>query len=320
MAGSEAATGAVDLVLPTTGGDVPAARPKPIKAIPVRHWGRWVAAVLILVAAAALIVSLAKNPNVDVRTIGQYLFKPLTLRGVVVTIELTIVAMVIGIFGGMALAVMRLSENPVLSWLAWVYIWFFRGTPLLVQILFWGFLGALYPTLFLGLPFAGIVFAEAQTSSLIGATTAAILALGLNEAAYAAEITRAGIISVDRGQHEAALSLGMTSGLTMRGVVLPQAMRVVVPPMGNETITMLKSTSLVAVISGAELMSNLQAAYAQNFKIIPLLLVACIWYLFLVTLLSIGQSYLERFFGRGFGAKEAAVAERKTQRREARRG
>ena len=255
----------------------------------------------------------------DVRTIGEYLFKPLTLRGAVVTVELTIVAMVIGILGGMALAVMRLSDNPVLSWLAWVYIWLFRGTPLLVQILFWGFLGALYPTLFLGIPFTGIVWAEAPTSSLIGATTAAILALGLNEAAYAAEIIRAGIISVDRGQREAALSLGMTSGLTMRGIVLPQAMRVVVPPMGNETITMLKSTSLVAIISGHELMSNLQAAYAQNFKIIPLLIVASLWYLFLVTILSIGQYYLERYFGRGFGGRDVAGAERRMRRREARR-
>jgi polar amino acid transport system permease protein len=307
--------------VPAPAGEPGAAakRPAPIAAIPVRHWGRWLAAAAILVAAAALLVSLAKNPNVDVRTIGEYLFKPLTLRGAVVTVELTIVAMVIGILGGMALAVMRLSDNPVLSWLAWVYIWLFRGTPLLVQILFWGFLGALYPTLFLGIPFTGIVWAEAPTSSLIGATTAAILALGLNEAAYAAEIIRAGIISVDRGQREAALSLGMTSGLTMRGIVLPQAMRVVVPPMGNETITMLKSTSLVAIISGHELMSNLQAAYAQNFKIIPLLIVASLWYLFLVTILSIGQYYLERYFGRGFGGRDVAGAERRMRRREARR-
>ncbi len=296
-----------------------AAPPEAIKAIPVRHWGRWVAAAVILYLTAALIVSLVRNPNVDVKTIGEFLFKDLTLRGVVVTIELTAVAMVIGMLGGTLLAVMRLSENRVLAWSAWVYIWFFRGTPVFVQILLFGFLGALYLKLPLGIPFTGIVFAEAETSRLVGATTAAILALGLNEAAYASEITRAGIISVDTGQTEAALSLGMSPALTMRRIILPQAMRMIVPPMGNETISMLKTTSLVAVISGHEVMSNLQAAYSQNFKIIPLLLVACCWYLFLVTLLTIGQGYLERYFGRGFGTKESAIAEKKARKREASR-
>jgi polar amino acid transport system permease protein len=304
---------------PLTGNGSEVVRPMPIKAIPVRHWGRWIATAVVLYLAAALIVSLVRNPRIDLGTIAEFLFKDLALQGLVVTLELTSVAMLIGIVGGTLLAIMRLSENPILSSLAWVYIWFFRGTPLFVQILFWGFLGALYPTIFIGLPFSGIVFWQAETSNLIGATTAAILALGLNEAAYAAEITRAGIISVDRGQWEAAMSLGMPSGLMMRRILLPQAMRVVVPPMGNETITMLKSTSLVAVISGHELMSNLQTAYAQNFKIIPLLIVACIWYLLLVTLLSLGQSYLERYFERGFSGKAAATAERKAERRGARR-
>ena len=159
------------------------------------------------------------------------------------------------------------------------------------------------------MPFVGVVFAQGSTSVLIGAFTAAILALGLNEVAYAAELVRAGIISVDRGQNEAALSLGMSGGLTMRRVVFPQAMRVIIPPMGNETITMLKMTSLVSVISGRDLLTDVQQVYAQNFQQIPLLIVASIWYLALTTLLTIGQHYLEKRFGRGFGQVDTGRAE-----------
>lgn len=279
-------------------------RPAPIRAVPIRHYGRWISAAVILYVAFALTWSLLHNPNIDLPTIREYLFADLTLRGVAVTLELTVVAMVIGVAGGTLLAVMRLSKNPVLSTVAWVYIWFFRGTPILVQILFWGFLGALYPRIFIGLPFTGLGFST-ETSALIGASMAAILALSTNEAAYAAELVRAGIISVDEGQREAAFSLGMSGSQTMRLIVLPQAMRVIIPPMGNETITMLKMTSLVSVIAGHDLLTNLQQVYQQNFKIIPLLMVACIWYLFLVSLLSIGQHYLEKYFGKGFGTTEA---------------
>jgi polar amino acid transport system permease protein len=293
--------------------------PDAIEAIPVRHWGRWIAAAVLIFLVFALIYSLARNPRMDWPTIGDFLFRGLTLRGLAVTIELTVVAMVIGMSGGTLLAVMRLSDNPVLTTIAWAYIWFFRGTPVLVQILIWGFLGALYPTIFIGLPFVNVVFAHAQTSSVIGATTAGILALGLNEAAYASELVRAGIISVDRGQREAALSLGMPDGLAMRMVVLPQAMRVIIPPMGNETIGMLKTTALVSIISGHDLLTNLQIAYGQNFKIIPLLIVATIWYIFLTTLLSIGQHYLEAYYGRGFGAAETAAAEKRALKRAQRR-
>jgi polar amino acid transport system permease protein len=294
-------------------------RPPRIEAIPIRHWGRWISAVVILFVAFAMLWSLWHNPNVDISTIRQNLFKPYVLRGVVVTIELTIIAMVIGLVGGVLLAVMRLSPNPVLKTVAWAYIWFFRGTPILVQILFWGFVGALYKNIFVGLPFTGIVFGHASTSRLIGAFTAAILALGLNEAAYAAELVRAGIISVDRGQYEAAHSLGMSGGLTMRLIVLPQAMRVIIPPMGNETISMLKTTALVSVISGTDLMTNIQLAYSQNFKTIPLLLVASLWYLALTSVMSVGQYYLERHFGRGFGQKEGEAAEKRAERRDTKR-
>jgi His/Glu/Gln/Arg/opine family amino acid ABC transporter permease subunit len=290
-------------------------RPEAIKAVPIRHWGRWVASAVILYIFAALIYSLAKNQNLEWDTVGVWLFKPLVLRGVVRTLELTFIAMAIGIVGGTLLAVMRLSKNYVLSGLAWLYIWFFRGTPVYVQILIWGYFGILYPRLFLGLPFTGFVFGSVETNTLIGVFVASILALGLNEAAYAAELVRAGIISVDRGQYEAADSLGMSFSQTMRRVILPQAMRVIIPPMGNETISMLKTTSLVAVIAGRELMTNVQIAYSQNFKIMPLLIVACIWYIFLTTLLTIGQHYLEKYFAKGFGDKEAAAAEKRAMKR-----
>jgi polar amino acid transport system permease protein len=308
-------------VATVSGGQLsaPRVRPEPIKAIPIRHWGRWVSAAIIIFFLFALLWSLWHNPNVDISYIGETLFAPFVLRGVVVTIELTVIAMVIGLVGGVLLAVMRLSDNPVLSAVSWGYIWFFRGTPILVQIIFWGFLGSLYPKLFIGLPFVDVVFGSADTSRLIGAFTAAVLALGLNEAAYAAELVRAGIISVDKGQNEAAFSLGMSGGLMMRMIVLPQAMRVIIPPLGNETISMLKTTALVSVISGTDLMTNVQQAYAQNFKTIPLLLVASIWYLFLTSIMSIGQHYLEAYYGRGFGAAEGERAQKRGAKRMQRR-
>jgi polar amino acid transport system permease protein len=291
------------------------ARPEAIKAIPIRHWGRWIASVVILYVFVALAYSFAKNPEVDWGTIGAWLFKPLVLRGVVVTLELTFIAMAIGMVGGTLLAVMRLSKNYVLSWVSWFYIWFFRGTPVYVQILIWGNFGILYPKLFIGLPFTGLAFGGWQTSRIIGGFIAAVLALGLNEAAYAAELVRAGIISVDRGQSEAAQSLGMSPAMTMRRIILPQSMRVIIPPMGNETISMLKTTSLVAVISAHDLMTNITIAYSQNYLIMPLLIVACIWYILFTTLLTIGQHYLERYFGKGFGVQEAETAEKKAMKR-----
>lgn len=289
----------------TPGADVqvtpPAAsaRPEAIEAIPVRHWGRWIAAAIVALLMVALIYSLARNPRIGWDTVGEYLFKELTLLGVLRTIELTIIAMVMGIIGGTLLAVMRLSGNPILSSMALAYIWFFRGTPVLVQLIFWFFLGALYPRIFIGIPFTDIAFISADSNRIISGFTASIFGLGFNEMAYAAELVRAGIISVDKGQTEAAQSLGMSGTLTMRRIVLPQAMRVIIPPMGNETISMLKTTSLVSVISGADLLTRLQQVYAQTFEVIPLLIVASIWYLALTTVLSIGQYYLERHYGRG---------------------
>jgi polar amino acid transport system permease protein len=277
-------------------------RPEEIKAVPVRHPGRWVAAVIVLVVAVALIRSVVSNPRFEWGVVGHYFFSHEVVHGLLVTLELTAISMAIGIVLGVVLAVMRLSANPLVSGASWLYIWFFRGTPVLVQLLFWNFVSALYPKISLGIPF-GPALVHADANSLITPFMAAILGLGLNEAAYMAEIVRAGIISVDEGQTEAAHALGMTRLQTMRRIVLPQAMRVIVPPTGNETISMLKTSSLVSVIAYQELLYSVQLIYAVNYKQIPLLIVASIWYLIVTTVLSICQYYVERYFGRGSSSR-----------------
>jgi polar amino acid transport system permease protein len=273
-------------------------RPEDIRAVPVRHPGRWLAAAIVLLVAVAVVHSIATNPRFEWDVVGEYLFDERILEGLRVTIELTVIAMAVGIVLGIVLAVMRLSPNPLVSGSSWLYIWFFRGTPVLVQLLFWNFIGALYPKIAIGIPF-GPALVHADANSLITPFVAAVLGLGLNEAAYMAEIVRAGIISVDHGQTEASQALGMTRLLTLRRIVLPQAMRVIVPPTGNETISMLKTTSLVSVIAYTELLYSVQLIYASNYKQIPLLLVACFWYLVFTTLLSGGQYFVERHYARG---------------------
>jgi polar amino acid transport system permease protein len=267
-------------------------------AVPVRHPGRWVAAVVLAVLAAMLVHSLVANPKWQWDTVGSYLFDHSILVGLERTIELTVLAMVIGVLGGILLAVMRLSMNPIVSGVSWVYIWFFRGTPVLVQLVFWFYLGAIYPKLSLGVPF-GPSFVSGDSKNIITQFSAALLGLGLNEAAYMAEIVRAGILSVDPGQSEAAHALGMRSGTVMRRIVLPQAMRVIVPPTGNETISMLKTTSLVYVIAFSELFTTATLIYSRNYQEIPLLIVVSLWYLFCTSILTIGQYYVERSYARG---------------------
>ncbi|MFC0004950.1 amino acid ABC transporter permease [Micromonospora siamensis] len=271
-----------------------------VRVVPVRHYGRWATALLVVGLAALFLRALFDSPNLEPGTVREYLFKDYVLDGVVTTLWLTLLAMVLGTVGGVLLAVMRLSANPVLRGVSWAFIWVFRGTPLLVQIIFFGFLGALFPRLTLTVPFTGTVLFDKPTSVVVTGTVAAVLALSLNEMAYAAEVIRGGILAVDGGQTEAAAALGMSPALTLRRVVLPQAMRVIIPPMGNETITMLKSTALVSIIAGRDLMTAVQTVYQNNYKVIPLLVVAAIWYLALVSLLSAGQWLIERRFGRGF--------------------
>ena len=265
----------------------------------MRHPGRWVAGAVVLLLVTIAVHSVATNPRFGWGTFGDFFFDPRILHGVVVTIELTVISMAIGIVLGVVLAVMRLSPNPLVAASSWTYVWLFRGTPVLVQILFWSFISALYPRISFGVPFGGPELLHGSANAVITPFVAAILALGLNEGAYMAEIVRAGIISVDEGQTEAAHALGMTRLKTMRRIVLPQAMRVIIPPTGNETISMLKTTSLVSVIAYSELLYSAQLIYSVNYRQIPLLLVVSAWYLIMTTVLSIGQYYIERRFSRG---------------------
>jgi polar amino acid transport system permease protein len=282
-------------------GDLIAAEPpaaEDIQAVPVRHVGRWVAAVIVAVIAVSIIHSMASNPNFEWGVVGHYLFDPRITRGVVVTIELTLAAQALGVVLGVVLAIMRLSPNPLVSGGSWLYVFFFRGTPVLVQLLFWSFIGALYRTISIGIPF-GPSFIHLNSNTLITGFVTVVLGLGLNEGAYMSEIVRAGIISVDEGQQEAALSLGMSRLQTMRRIVLPQAMRVIIPPTGNETISMLKTTSLALVVAFTELTTAAVNIYSNNFETIPLLIVVSLWYLALTSVLYVGQYYLERHFARG---------------------
>jgi polar amino acid transport system permease protein len=281
-------------------GDTIAAEPaaEDITAVPVRHPGRWVAAVIVLVIAVAVGHSMATNPNFGWSHVGHYLFDSRITRAVLVTVELTLAAQVLGVVLGVLLAVMRLSPNPLVTGGSWLYVWFFRGTPVLVQVLFWYNIGALYRVITLGVPF-GPAFVHINANTAITGFMTVVLALGLNEGAYMSEIVRAGIISVDEGQQEAAHSLGMTRLQTMRRIVLPQAMRVIIPPTGNETIGMLKTTSLAYVVAYAELTTTASNIYAANFETIPLLIVISIWYLAMTSVLYVGQYYLERYFARG---------------------
>ncbi|KGJ71950.1 ABC transporter permease [Cryobacterium roopkundense] len=270
-----------------------------ISAVPLRHPWRWVMAAVLAGGFAALAVSLWQNDNVNHPTISEFIFDRRILDGVVLTLVLTVVSMIISTILAVVLAVMRLSNNPVMSALAWLYIWAFRGTPLLIQIVFWGYLGLLYAQISLGIPFTDFTIFTVDTNTLIPAFAAGLLALTLNQAAYSAEIVRAGMLSVDEGQYEAAYSVGMSPGFTLFKVVLPQAMRVIIPPMGNETISMLKNTSLLSVIAVLEIYTVATQISSQNLRQVELLIVVSCWYLFLTSVLSVPQYYLERHFGRG---------------------
>lgn len=284
----------------------PRGRPTEIKAVPVRHYGRWIAAVLILYVAIWAVYSVANNERFGWDTINAWFWDGSILDGIVMTLELTVIAMLMGVVGGILLAVMRLSPNPLISGVAWLYVWVFRGTPVLVQIILWFYVKALIPTFSLGIPF-GPTFVHFNANDLITAFVAGCLGLGLNEAAYMSEIVRAGILSVDPGQSEAATALGMSRAKIMRRVVLPQAMRVIIPPTGNETISMLKTSSLVSVIALADLLYSVQIVYNRTYQTIPMLLVASIWYLVMTSILTVGQFYLERYFGRGTAQRQTML-------------
>jgi polar amino acid transport system permease protein len=272
--------------------------PEEIRAVPLRHPGRWVATAVMLVLAAMFVHDVTTNPRFGWGVVGSTFFSSPVVSGVEKTLELTFIAMVVGVVLGVVFAVMRLSPNPILSGGAWIYIWFFRGTPVYVQLLFWYAISALQPTISLGIPF-GPEFVHMSANTLVTPFVAALLGLGLNEGAYYAEIVRAGILSVDHGQFEAAQSLGMRRAPLMRRIVLPQAMRVIVPPTGNETISMLKTTSLAVVVTYPELLYQTENIAARTYQTIPLLIMASFWYLLMTTVLTMGQYYVERYFARG---------------------
>jgi polar amino acid transport system permease protein len=269
-----------------------------IRAVPIHHYGRWVSAVLVLLAAAWVVRLFALSPNISWAAVRHYLTVGDILNGLKLTIVYTFFGMALGVAVGVMLAVMRLSVNPVLRVVSWFYIWLFRGTPLLIQIIFWFNLALIVPKISIGFSNTAWYFSQ-TTNSLVTTSVAAVLALGLNEGAYMAEIVRAGILVVDPGQTEAGLALGMKRGLVFRMLVLPQAMRAIIPPTGNELIGLLKSTSLVSVIAAQELLTKAELIYARNLLTIELLIVASLWYLAVTSLLTWGQYYVERHYARG---------------------
>jgi polar amino acid transport system permease protein len=266
---------------------------KDLPTIPARHPGRRIASVIVLLLVAQVIYSVVTNPRFKWDVVGEYMFSDIILSGVRLTIGLTVIAQILGIVVGIGLAVMRLSPNATVARVAWVYLWFFRGTPLLVQLIFWYNISALYPEFTIGLPFLE-PFASFNANDLITPLAVAILGLGLNEGAYMAEIVRGGILGVDSGQSQAAKALGMTHSQTLRRIVLPQAVRLILPPTGNQTILMLKTTSLVSVLALADLLYSAQSIYTRTFQTIPLLVVVSVWYITITSILTVGQTMLER--------------------------
>lgn len=273
---------------------LPIARPK--------HLGRWAVVVVLLALVGLVVYSLVTNERYNWPVVFEWFLSPRILAGLWNTLELTVISMIVGVVLGGVVGIMRLSKNPVIAGVATFYIWFFRGTPVFVQLLFWGSISALYPVIVVGIPF-GPSFGEFSANDVVTPFAAAILGLGLNEAAYMAEIVRAGVKSVDDGQREAAAALGMGRMRILRRVVLPQAMPVLIPPTGNELIGLLKTSSMVAVLAYPELLYSAQLIYSVNYQTIPLLITASLWYLIVTTVLSIGQYFLERHFGRSFSSR-----------------
>lgn len=258
------------------------------RIVPVRRTGQWAAAVAVLLFLALALVSVIRNDAFQWDVVGDYLTTASVLRGLGLTLWLTALVMVLGFALGTLLAILRLSGNRVLQAVSWGYVWLFRSTPILVQLLFWFNIGALYPQI-LGV----------STVNLLGPVTVAVVGLTLHEAAYAAEVVRGGILSVERGQLEAAQSLGLGPWRRLRRIVLPQAMRSIVPPAGNMLIGTLKGTSIVSIIAVQDLLYSVQLVYHRTYQVIPLLLVATLWYVAVTSVLGIGQHYVERHYARG---------------------
>jgi len=273
------------------------------------HYGRWLGFVVVGIGLVWIAYQLVTNHGFQWNIVGHYMLNPTVLRGVELTIRLTFLVMTIGVIIGIAIALMRMSRDPLLNFCAHAFVWFFRGTPVLVQLVFWYNLAALFPMLSLGIPFGGPKFFEVSANAAISSFTAALLGLGLNEGAYMGEIIRAGLLSVDPGQTEASKALGYRPWQTFRVIVLPQAMKAIVPPTGNQFIGMLKYTSLASVIALPELMHSVEIIYARTYETMPLLIVAALWYLILVSILSVIQVFIERYYSKGWTPEVYAAVE-----------
>lgn len=273
---------------------------------PRRHPGRWLVSAILLLLLTAVAAQVATTRTIHFSVIPVYLVDPLILQGVEVTVLLTLVCLVIGVVIGLVLAIARLSNNAVARAMSVCYLWVFLSTPGLVQLIFWYNLAIVFPRIVVGIPYV-VTFWSGSTNTVITAMTAAMLGLGLHEAAYYCEIIRSGILSVGRGQTEAAQSLGIRSARVMRRIILPQAVRVMLPPGMTRVIALMKDTSLVTVIAGGELMTNAQIIYTQNFMVIELLSVVCVWYMALVSLLMFAQRRLERWASRYQGGATGSV-------------
>lgn len=283
-------------------------QPALIHPKPVPKPGTWIAAIIVGIAAVGLVYSLITNPNYRWDVVAQYLFDPRVLKGVGWTLVLTIAAMALGVALAVTTAIMRMSTNPVLRGVAYAYIWFFRGTPIYTQLIFWGLFAVLYPTLF------GLDTQAIMDGFIVAGFLPALLGLGLNEGAYLSEIVRSGLNSIDRGQWEASTALGMKRSTTLRRIIIPQAMRVIVPPTGNETISMLKTTSLVtAVPFTLDLTFTTQAIGNQSFLPVPLLIVAAIYYLVVTSILMVFQARIEAHYGKGFDPAHQGKINKKQQ-------
>lgn len=276
----------------------PPASQDALRIIGKRYYGRWFSALVVLLLLAGLMHSIFNNPRFEWHVVAESFTEDSIISGVLMTLQLTAISVVLGFAGGTLLALMRLSSNPVLVAVSWGYTWFFRGVPMLVQLFLWYNIAALYPTVSLSLPGIGEVF-SASSNALISPFSAAVIALVMHQSAYAAEIIRAGIQSVGNGQLEAARALGYTRSQIFQHTVLPQAMRAILPPAGNEVIGQLKTTAVVSVISLQDVLYSAQIIYQRTYEVIPLLLVATLWYLLLTSVLSVGQFYVERYFARG---------------------
>lgn len=268
------------------------------RLVAARHPGQWVSAAVVLVLFAMLVHTVVTNPRFQWGMVGSYFANGSILRGLVLTLWMTAAVMTCGFLLGIGLAAMRLSRNPVLRTLSFCYVWLVRSVPPLVQLLFWFEIASLYPQLSLGVPF-GPEFATVKTAHLFSGILAAFVGLTVDIAAFSAEIVRGGILSVERGQSEAAEALGLGRGRIFRRIVLPQAMPAIVPATGNLLIGLLKATSIVSVIAVADLLYSAQQIYLQNYLIMPLLMVATLWYVILTTVLSVGQYFIERYYARG---------------------